>query len=139
MFGYTFSNLKHELQFIQNALFGFDEGDLFLLEVALHELPLPLTEPAIRRQDPTLRGGVFQEFDPRSLIFFPGPLLRNRRNVREVKVARDVQSRGLVLGLPRRPGNAHSSMRAASVPVPSETARSARCRRTRDLTRPDGG
>lgn len=91
MFGYTFSNLKHELQFIQNALLGFDVGDLFLLEVALHDLPLPLSEAAIRRHDPTLRGGVFQEFDPRSLTFFSGPLLRNRRNVREVKVIRDVQ------------------------------------------------
>ena len=40
MFGYTFSNLKHELQFIQNALLGFDEGDLFLLEVLLHDLPV---------------------------------------------------------------------------------------------------
>ncbi len=89
MFGYTFSNLKHELQFMPNVLLGFDVGDLFLLAVTLHDLPL--SEAAIRRHDPTLRGGMVQEFDPRSLAFFSGPLLRNRRSVREVKVVRDVQ------------------------------------------------
>jgi len=92
MFGYTFSNLANEIQFLQNAMIGFDRGDYFLLEVALHDLPLPVTEHAIREADPTLRGGLFSEdFDPRSIEFFAGPLLRNRRGVRDVTVSRTVQ------------------------------------------------
>jgi transcriptional regulator with XRE-family HTH domain len=91
MFGYTFSNLANEIQFLQNALLGFERGDYFLIEVALHDLPLPLTEKLIRESDPTLRGGLFEEFDPRSIEFFAGPLLRNRRGVRDVKVSRTVQ------------------------------------------------
>ena len=91
MFGYTFSNLHSEMDFIQNALLGFDEGDFVLLEVALHDLPVPITEAAVRKSDPTLQGNLYQEFDPRSIDFFSGPLLRNRRNVQEVKVSRTVQ------------------------------------------------
>lgn len=91
MFGYTFSNLTNEIQFIREALLGFEQGDYFLLEVALHELPLPLDEEVIRRNDPMLRGNFFEEFDPRAVEVYSGPLLRNRRKVRSAKMVRQVQ------------------------------------------------
>lgn len=91
MFGYTFSNLTNELQFVREALLGFEEGDYVLLEIALHDLPLPLDEKVIRQSDPMLRGSFFEEFDPRAVDVYSGPLLRNRRRVREIKMIRDVQ------------------------------------------------
>jgi transcriptional regulator with XRE-family HTH domain len=91
MLGYTFSNLANEIVFLQNALLGFDPGDYFLLDVALHHLPLPIREDLIRETDPTLQGELFEDFDPRSIEFFSCPILRNRRGIREAKVSRKIQ------------------------------------------------
>jgi len=91
MFGYTFSNLANELQFVREALIGFEQGDLVLLDIALHDLPLPLDVDTIKKHDPMLQGTFLEEFDPRAIDVYTGPLRRNRRRVQKITMTRDVQ------------------------------------------------
>lgn len=96
MFGYTFSNLDNEVQFLRRSLAWVDHGDYLILD-----LPAAATDSSdaseIIRCDPTLSRKRGTDWHSTAFQFLTGPLRRNLDGVMECKVHTELDQSSCVI------------------------------------------
>lgn len=96
MFGYTFSNLDNEVQFLRRSMRWANPGDILVLD--LPAAATEATDPSeIRRRDKSFTKRSGGEWHNAAFRFLTGPLRRNLDRISDIKIKTELDQTSCVI------------------------------------------
>jgi hypothetical protein len=96
MFGFTFSNLDNEVQFLRRSMRWVNQHDILVLDVP--SAATESTDPAeIKRRDKTLARKRGVDWSSTAFRFLTGPLRRNLDRIADIKIETELDQASCVI------------------------------------------